>query len=378
MILNEQIEAAVLRWNDRRLDDEDLDDAWAKVYHMMFSGSLQSIRAGLEIIHNMDWYDALAKFVVVDGVGNISIKPHIPMSDRPVLAFTIVSCLQREEASGWIAASYAEGSMVNLIVLAAGLDILPEVPKWLEDILLDSLLSMAVVTGGRFQIGNPTTGAMRDEQIRVESIDSFQICKFPVVQFLYHYLTGENPSGCLGWLNPVDTVSWLDAVHFCNHLSEVSGLQKAYSIGDRVTWDRSADGYRLATEVEWEIAAKGEALTSYAGGESAAEVALYSAVQSTAVGRLKSNDFGLFDMSGNIWEWCWDRDQDLARRKGGSWMSTERASQVWFRSMRRVDFLSPTQGFRVCRNIEIPPEEEESTEESEEEFWNEARRPSIW
>ena len=136
---------------------------------------------------------------------------------------------------------------------------------------------------------------------------------------------GYNPSNFKGDNLPVEQVTWYDAIEFCNKLSEKEGLQKVYTITGRtpatgypisnatVTMNNNANGYRFPTEAEWEFAANGggnvRSTTAYSGSNSVDAVAWYSensGKKTHPVGTKAPSNLGLYDMSGNVWEWCWD------------------------------------------------------------------------
>lgn len=190
-----------------------------------------------------------------------------------------------------------------------------------------------------------------------------------VTQAQWSQVMGSNPSRILNPDQPVDMVSWYDALAFCNRASELAGLSPAYRLaGLDASWDREADGFRLPTEAEWELAARAGETTRYAGSDRLDEVAWYwhtAGGNSRAVASLQPNAHGLHDMSGNVWEWVWDRHRPYAassaeagpdpggRRvaRGGSWFSLERDLRV---ACRRGGGTpgerSPFRGFRIARN----------------------------
>ena len=132
-----------------------------------------------------------------------------------------------------------------------------------------------------------------------------------ITQALYENVMGVNPSEYKGSEDlPVDTVSWFDLLKFCNRLSEMQGFKPCYMIdGEDVEWDRSANGYRLLTEHEWEYIAKANRAFKYSGSAQPDDVAWYikkSNYKTHSVGTLKENSFGTYDQSGNLYEWCWD------------------------------------------------------------------------
>jgi len=142
---------------------------------------------------------------------------------------------------------------------------------------------------------------------------------------------------------PLESVTWDDAIAFCNALSRKSGLDSVYTMrGDSVTWRPDADGYRLPTEAEWEYACRAGTTTPFAGGAcldpAAANFDGYHPLfdcpsgvyrqQPVPVASFAPNPWGLYDMHGNVSEWCWDayarygeapRDGALRCYRGGSW-----------------------------------------------------------
>jgi formylglycine-generating enzyme required for sulfatase activity len=203
---------------------------------------------------------------------------------------------------------------------------------------------------------------------------------------LYCANTGVEKPYDRGWgrgKRPVINVSWFDAVRYCNWLSEQTGLSKVYTIeGKTVTADWHADGYRLPTEAEWEFAARGGNLSKgyrYAGSDNLDEVGWYSKNsnrQTHPVGQKKPNEFGLYDMSGNVWEWCWDwygeayytdcHEEGIVRDplgsdngkyrvlRGGSWIDINpicrSALRHWNYPVNWINHL----GFRPARHLSLP------------------------
>lgn len=173
---------------------------------------------------------------------------------------------------------------------------------------------------------------------------------------------------------PVQHVSWYDAAHYCNWLSERAGYGKVYLFGQDTLHDLSANGYRLPTEAEWEYAAAGGKTNKegkYAGDEPLHALAWYSGnamKHPHPVGTKQANALGFHDLSGNVWEWCHDwydmgyyartRDAqdpagpekgDLRCLRGGAWNNSGKHCRIANRSSRYPDFRDGSVGFRVAR-----------------------------
>ena len=209
-------------------------------------------------------------------------------------------------------------------------------------------IQMVAIPGGTFTMGSPTSEAGRDpdEGPQAEvNVESFYMSKFEVTQAEYRAVTGSNPSSFKGDNLPVDSVAWSDAVEFCRKISQVTGRS-----------------YRLPTEAEWEYAARAKTNGAFAGDINA--LAWYDANsghQTHPVGQKQPNAFGLYDMNGNVWEWCQSKykpypynasdgreslqENDVRVLRGGSWESAARGCRSAYR--RRVTPDPRATGFRV-------------------------------
>jgi len=167
---------------------------------------------------------------------------------------------------------------------------------------------MAPIPAGRFLMGDKNEVDATPHEV---AVSAFFIDTHLVTQERFQALMGSNPSRWKGDKNPVEQVRWSDAVRFCNKRSEAESLQPCY---DLQTWKCNFDatGYRLPTEAEWEYACRAGTTTPYFFGDNPAKLGDYawfdknSGGRPRPVGQKQPNPWGLYDMAGNVWEWCND------------------------------------------------------------------------
>ena len=204
---------------------------------------------------------------------------------------------------------------------------------------------------------------LRDDRTKQNwsvEINPFLLGKFPVTQELYLMITNEAPSIIKGNKLPVETITWKDAVMFCNRLSEKMGLNSCYKIqedNETITFDTTEDGFRLPTEAEWEYACKaGETGIRYGKLKNIAWYKDNSSMTSHIVGQKEPNSWGLYDMLGNVWEWCSDIYDETVYGsyrifRGGGWADEERSVMATTRRRSHpLKFKIDDLGFRIARN----------------------------
>jgi formylglycine-generating enzyme required for sulfatase activity len=276
---------------------------------------------------------------------------------------------------------------------------------------------MVFVKGGTFQMGS-NDGESDEKPIHSVTVSDFYIGKYEVTQKEWQDVMGNNPSLTdrgIGDNHPVNQVTWYGILVFYNKLSMKEGFTPVYSISgstnpdnwgnvptsgnstwDAVTCNWNANGYRLPTEAEWEYAARGGSTgspTTYAGSNNIDKVAWYASnsgdkiidadyikktdtenfdkrildngCKTHPVGTKKPNELGIYDMSGNVWEWCWDwygsyssSSQTNPRSsisgsyhalRGGSWYSYVYRCRIASRMYNYPHGRSYVNGFRLAR-----------------------------
>ncbi|MDY4130283.1 MAG: SUMF1/EgtB/PvdO family nonheme iron enzyme, partial [Treponema sp.] len=236
-----------------------------------------------------------------------------------------------------------------------------------------NLVDMVEVEGGTMKLGSDDEDD--DNPIHTANIKLFNIGKYPVTQEEWSEIMLDNPSRFKGNMRPVERVTWYDAIEFCNELSENAGLECAYEISDierkydkdtdyshitdaTVEWNKDVDGFRLPTCDEWEFAARGGNKSrkyKYAGSDDWDEVAWNhdnSNEETHAVGQKKCNELGIYDMSGNVGEWCWDSFGDNCRCDRGGGYDCYNDCRVSNNNHYYADFRFGSMGFRIVRSAD--------------------------
>jgi formylglycine-generating enzyme required for sulfatase activity len=237
-------------------------------------------------------------------------------------------------------------------------------------------IDMVLIPAGEFTLGDDSGESDEHPAHRVR-IGAFYMDETEVTQASFEAIMGRNPSKSKGADRPAERVSWLAAVQYCNMRSTSEGLKPCYDL-KTLECTFTADGYRLPTEAEWEYACRAGTTTRWSFGDSPAELAKFGWCKGNAdktthpVRQLKPNPWGLYDMHGNVAEWCNDHYADQYDKaagenphgpaagkecvlRGGSWMSGEDDCRSSARHSEPpvfadVCFGSESYGFRCVRN----------------------------
>ena len=218
---------------------------------------------------------------------------------------------------------------------------------------------MVEVQGGRFNMGGTCeqlTAEDAEFPIHVVTLDNYMIGETEVTQELWTAVMGENPSGFQGEANlPVERVMWIECKTFVDSLTTLTGVK-----------------FRLPTEAEWEFAARGGLNThfyQYSGSDNLDDVAWHAGDCTHPVAQLQPNELGIYDMSGNVFEWCqdWYGDYDMMPivsptgpedgenrvRRGGSWGGTPNGMRVSFRRYELENIRYHYIGLRLAADVPL-------------------------
>ncbi|UAJ73820.1 SUMF1/EgtB/PvdO family nonheme iron enzyme [Synechocystis sp. PCC 7339] len=214
-------------------------------------------------------------------------------------------------------------------------------------------LDMVYISGGSFLMGSENEKNNSERPRHYVNLSNFWIGKYPVTQDQWEAIMGYNPSEFRGADRPVESVSWEECQDFCRELSELTGKR-----------------YRLPSETEWEYACRAGTTTAFSYGETiTTDLANYDASytyaeenegkyrgETTKVGSFPANYWGLYDMHGNVWEWCndfWNGDIEERVLRGGSWFHNPPTCRSDSRSHSNIKRKSDINGFRLVLDLDI-------------------------
>jgi formylglycine-generating enzyme len=360
------------------------DDQLEKIDELVFNEDIENIRNGLTLMPTLA-PEYLCRYLEMEGESVVLRDPgrfSAPLSAERVLVESAKS------ESMWLAL-YESGAFESMEFRALGDVAIENLSGSEKEFCVRMAKEMVRVPAGDFMMGALEDNWFADDdekpRHKVTLTRDFFMGKYPVTQALWESVMGLNPSDFKGANRPVEEVTWFDVVEFCNKLSELEGLESVYTInGDDVTCNWNAKGYRLPTESEWEYSARAGEYHKYAGSDSVDEVAWYWGNSDTGngnethpVGQKKPNGFGLYDMSGNVWEWVWDWFGDYSTetstsvsvenkldstenptgnptgsgrvRRGGSWLDFPKFVRSSYRANYAPAGQSDILGFRICR-----------------------------
>jgi uncharacterized repeat protein (TIGR02543 family) len=300
--------------------------------------------------------------------------------------------------NGWFINSNGSGTALTSLSATGYTANVTLYAKWALISAVDVNMVMVWIQGGTFTMGSPTTetGRSSSETQHTVTLTGFYMGKYPVTQAQYEAVMGTNPSlftipagsETNTAQRPVEGVSWYDALVFCNRLSMAAGLSPAYRINgstdpaawgtiptsSNATWNAveivaGSTGYRLPTEAQWEYACRAGTTTAYNTGATISDNTGWyysnSGSRTHTVGEKPANTWGLFDMHGNVEEWCWDWNGGYTSGaqtdpmgavsgnsrvvRGGSWGSYSQNLRSAYRVGNYPNYRYGNGGFRLVR-----------------------------
>ncbi len=345
-------------------------DQLDKIDIRVHSHDIENIRNGLTLMTTLA-PENLCRYLRLDGESVVlrDVGKFVwPSFAERVLVATVKS------ESMW-QALYESGAFKSMALRGFD-DAIENLSESEKDFCVRMTKEMVRVSAGEFMMGalehDEDAWDAEKPRHKVTLTRDFLIGKYAVTQALWESVMGSNLSHFKSASRPVECVSWFDCVLFCNKLSKREGLKPVYTInGENVTCNWNAQGYRLPTEAEWEYSARSGQRFKYAGSNNVDEVAWYddnSDYETHPVGLKQPNGFGLYDMSGNVEEWCWDRfgayssvgqtdpmgpDSGSRRvNRGGSLDARARGASVSARGSVAPTHRSDYLGFRLSRSVQ--------------------------
>ncbi len=213
-----------------------------------------------------------------------------------------------------------------------------------------------------------------EDRHQVTLTRGFHLGVTEVTQDQWFSVMGSKPSHFEGGILPVENITFVQCVEFCNALSKQEGLTPAYGFkNNKIYWNRESGGYRLPTEAEWEYACRAGSQDRFTNGNNASHLQAVSWWRNNSTGGThevasrQPNQWGLHDMHGNVWEWCWNFSAAYPTRfavdpegpstgssrviRGGSWDNNQSACRSANHNSAKPGFKAGILGFRVARTV---------------------------
>lgn len=190
--------------------------------------------------------------------------------------------------------------------------------------------------------------------IRIPNTKDLQVFDTPITQAFYEKVVGENPSLFKGDdERPVENVTWFNAINFCNALSQAQGLPPYYDNNSGAII--GGDGFRLLTTLEWDYCCyvNGNSYSGTSNTKNLNKFAWYKKKETARVRQLEPNEFGLYDMNGNVWEWVYDKSYATRKNKRRVMGGCYKSGYLNFTKDKITTFgasdKSDLVGFRICK-----------------------------